>query len=157
MPLVFDTEFARRAGENFAPVIGAPWFEVMEFGIGDTEKSIAVPPGTIITNIHVICVALRNTGTSASLQVGDETDPDGYFTAVDLKATDLLAGQSINFYAPGGQNGAYLLTPGSGGHVLSNYYAAADTITATIADTGTAPTTGEHYVVVEMLTFNRTV
>ena len=72
--------------------------------------NITVPAGATILDITVHSVALW-TATSASLEVGKVSDDDdGFFTAVDLKATDLLAGESINLGKTGGVHGAYLIT-----------------------------------------------
>jgi hypothetical protein len=35
-------------------------------------------------------------------------DDDGFYTGVDLKATDLLAGESLSFAQAGGKAGAYI-------------------------------------------------
>lgn len=152
MPILFDTQLARRAGENHPAVIGVPWFEVIHLTTAETSGTISVPVNTFVKDILVHAVALRNTGTSSVLVVGDDDDDDGYYTAVNLKATDLLAGQSISFALTGGKEGAYLVTPDADGYVTNHFYPEGGTITATITDTGTAPTEGEHYIVVELLT-----
>ncbi len=72
--------------------------------------NITIPAGATILDITVHSVALW-TATSASLEVGVVSDDDdGFFTAVDLKATDLLAGESINLGKTGGVHGAYFIT-----------------------------------------------
>ncbi len=72
--------------------------------------NITIPAGATILDITVHAVALW-TATTASLEVGVVSDdPDGFFTAVDLKANDLLAGESINLGKTGGVEGAYLIT-----------------------------------------------
>jgi hypothetical protein len=40
--------------------------------------------------------------------VGDAADPDGFFAATNLKATDLLAGETNNIEHPGGLAGVYI-------------------------------------------------
>jgi hypothetical protein len=72
------------------------------------------------------------------LIVGD-TDDDGFYTAVNLKATDLLAGESLSFALAGGKAGAYI----ANSQVSPRYSATARTITAKATTVGTAPTTGE--------------
>ena len=42
------------------------------------------------------------------MDVGDVADPNGYYAAINLKATDLLAGESISFALAGGKAGAYI-------------------------------------------------
>ncbi len=90
---------------KFAPRAAGTW-------TGD----ILVPARAVIENIIVHVVALVNAATSAAMDVGDYTtaatpvaiDANGFFAAIDLKATDLLAGESIDFYRTGGKQGVYL-------------------------------------------------
>jgi len=110
--------------------------------------SLTVPAGAVLLDIVVHCVALWNQGTSAALIVGDDTDPNGYFDAVDMKATDLLAGESINLVAHGGTAGAYVVGTLPTGHWEARYQAAARTIDAELTTVGTAATTGQ--VVIEV-------
>lgn len=114
-----------------------------EAGAGTYTGAVAVPAGATILDIIVSGVALWAAGTSASLEVGDGTDPDGYYTAVNLKATDLLAGESLSFALSGGKAGAYI----ANSQVSPRYAAAARTITATVVSVG-AGTTGRTRVTV---------
>lgn len=66
--------------------------------------SVTVPAGAYLIEVAVHAVALWDTGTSATGKVGDVADDDGIFTGIDLKATDLLAGETIG--AAGGRNTA---------------------------------------------------
>jgi len=77
-------------------------------GDGIYTGTIALPAGSRIIDIGVDGQVLWNSGTSASLIVGDGVDPDGFFTATDLKAVDLLAGEINNIEHPGGKAGAYI-------------------------------------------------
>lgn len=95
--------------------------------------SAALPAGATLHDIIVNGVALWDTGTSATLKVGDGTDDDGYYTAVNLKATDLLAGESISFALAGGKAGAYI----ANSQVSPRYAAAARTIAAVVTTVGT--------------------
>lgn len=70
--------------------------------------TIPLPAGARIIDIGVDGKTLWNAATSASIIVGDDVDPDGFFTATDLKATDLLAGEINNLEHPGGKAGAYI-------------------------------------------------
>ena len=115
-----------------------------EDGAGTYTGTVAVPAGATVLDVQVHAVALWAAATSASLEVGDATDADGFWTAVNLKATDLLAGEGLTFAARGStEAGAYLPS----GHVLSTYSAAARTITATVVSVG-AGTTGRTRVLV---------
>ncbi len=84
--------------------------------------------------------------------MGDTTDPDGFFTGVDLKATDLVVGEMLSVKGSdlwGGQEGAYLdAASGRRGPTTSNfglsYVAGANilfTVTAGAADGSTGRTT----------------
>lgn len=117
--------------------------------------SFTIPAGAILHNIRVIPKVLWN-GTSASLDVGDTADPNGYFASVDLKATDLLVGEvlaSANDDLWGGKNGAYLnATSGQRGPTSTNfgqYYAAGSTITAVVTPGAADGTAGRTVVEVE--------
>lgn len=79
-----------------------------EQGAGTYTGTINVPPGSIILDVAVHGEALWDAATSASMTVGDDADPDGFFAATDLKATDLLAGETNNIEHPGGKAGAYI-------------------------------------------------
>ena len=114
--------------------------------------AIAVPAGAWITDIIVQAEALWTAATSASLEVGDGDDPDGFYTAVDLKATDLIVSggkQTISFATTGGVEGAYLV--GSATHWTGLYNASARTITATIAKVGSG-TAGRTRMIVVYVT-----
>jgi hypothetical protein len=119
------------AASGFAGVV-AKEVTYTENGAGTYTGAVSVPAGATILDIIVNGVALWTAGTSASMEVGDGTDPDGYFTAVDLKATDLLAGESISFALAGGQAGAYI----ANSQVSPRYAAAARTITGTVVSVG---------------------
>jgi len=79
-----------------------------EAGAGTYTGTIALPAGSRIIDIGVDGQALWTAGTSASMIVGDDDDDDGFFTATDLKATDLLAGEINNIEHPGGKAGDYI-------------------------------------------------
>lgn len=107
-------------------------------GAGTYTGSVSIPAGATIDDIIVNGVALWNTTTSATLKVGDVADDDGYYTAVDLKATDLLAGESISFALAGGKAGAYI----ANSQVSPRYSATARVISGIITSVGAAGTLG---------------
>jgi hypothetical protein len=74
---------------------------------GTYTASVTVPANSWIIDIRVYGVALWNSATSAALKVGDATVTDGWYTAVDLLATDLLADEVLSFDSAGGKPGAY--------------------------------------------------
>jgi hypothetical protein len=113
-------------------------------GAGVYTASLALPAGATIQDIIVNGVALWDSQTSATMIVGDGTDPDGYYTAIDLKATDLLAGESISFALAGGKAGAYI----ANSQVSPRYNAAAVNIIGEITKVGSSGTAGRTRMVV---------
>lgn len=101
-------------------------------GNGTYTGTISLPAGARIIDIGVDGQVLWNASTSASLIVGDGADNDGFFTATDLNATDLLAGEINNIQHPGGKAGAYIA---SEQRVL--YQATARDVIGVIAQVGT--------------------
>jgi hypothetical protein len=113
-------------------------------GAGVYTGSVTVPAGASILDIIVSGIALWNPATSALLDVGDAGDADGYYTQVDCKATDLLAGESISFALAGGKAGAYI----ANSQVSPRYSASARTISAVLTTVGASGTTGRTRVTV---------
>jgi hypothetical protein len=107
-------------------------------GAGTYTGSVTVPAGATILDIIVNGVALWDTATSATMVVGDATDPDGYFTGVNLKATDLLAGESISFGLAGGKAGAYI----ANSQVSPRYSSAARVISGIVTTVGASGSAG---------------
>jgi hypothetical protein len=114
-----------------------------EDGTGTYTGSVNVPAGATILDIIVNGVALWAAGTSATMIVGDAANDDGYYTAVNLKATDLLAGESISFALAGGKAGAYI----ANSQVSPRYSATARVISGIVTSSG-AGTTGRTRMVV---------
>lgn len=138
----FDTTLGQwlvYTADGWKPAAGVFSSEVTyeEDGAGTYTGSVTVPAGATILDIVVNAVALWNAASSASLKVGDATDDDGYYTAVNLKATDLLAGESISFALAGGKAGAYI----ANSQVSPRYSASARTISGVVTSVG-AGTTG---------------
>ena len=106
-------------------------------GAGVWTGAVVVPAGASILDIIIDGIALWNSQTSATLKVGD-TDDDGFYTAVDLKATDLLAGESLSFALAGGKAGAYI----ANSQVSPRYSAVERTINGIITKVGTSGTAG---------------
>ena len=89
-------------------LVQAQTVKFVEAGAATYTGTISLPAGAIIVDIIVHVEAVWAAGTSASLEVGDSATADGFFTAVDLKATDLVADESVNLTEKdGGVNGAY--------------------------------------------------
>lgn len=120
-----------------------------ENGAGTYTGSVSVPAGATILDIIVHATALWAAATSAAMIVGDAADPNGYYDAIDLKATDLLAGESISFSHQGGQGGAYFA--GTNTHVMNRYSATARVITGEITSVGAGTAGRTRMVVVYVL------
>jgi hypothetical protein len=110
--------------------------------------TIVIPAGSVLLDVAVIPVVLWD-GTSSTLKVGDAADDDGYFTGVNLVATDLILGErlvaSVGSDYWGGKQGAYLTTAGrfgvQSGTGVGGYFAAAGSVIGVVtktAATGTA-------------------
>ena len=112
-------------------------------GAGVWTGTMVLPANSRIIDIGCDGIALWTSQTSASLIVGDGDDPDGFFAATDLKATDLLAGEINNIEHPGGLAGAYLTA-----EARSLYRAAARSVIAEITKVGTTGTAGRTRVYV---------
>jgi hypothetical protein len=106
--------------------------------------AVAMPAGSTLVDVIVNGVALWAAASSATLIVGDGTDPDGFFTGVNLKATDLLAGESLSLALAGGKAGAYI----ANSQVSPRYAAAARSVIAEVTTVGSTGATGRTRVVV---------
>lgn len=107
-----------------------------EAGAGTYTGTVTLPAGSVIVDVIVHAIALWTAGTSATMIVGDAADPNGFFDAVDLKATDLLAAESISFAQTGAKEGADLDDPAAGAHVRRRYLATARNVTGVVTSVG---------------------
>jgi hypothetical protein len=112
-------------------------------GAGVYTGSVTVPAGALILDIKVWSTVLWTATTSATMKVGDATDDDGWFTGVNLKATDLLVGEELNFIQTGGKEGAYLsLTTGARS---AAYSASARVVSFVVTTVGAAGNAGRSF------------
>ncbi len=114
--------------------------------------TVTIPAGAWLHDVRITSSVLW-TGGSAVMDVGDTADPNGYFEAINLKATDLLVGEvlAINGSSQwGGKEGAYLVAAtGRRGPTSSNfgqYYAAGSSILGTITVGTPATTAGRTFM-----------
>jgi hypothetical protein len=107
-------------------------------GAGTYTGSVSLPAGATLHDIIINGVALWDNAGAVTLIAGDATDPDGYYTGVNLKATDLLAGESISFALAGGKAGAYI----ANSQVSPRYSATARDITVSVTSASTGGTAG---------------
>ena len=97
--------------------------------------STIIPAGAYIQDVQVHTDTLWDSGTSATLIVGDSDDDNGFYTGVNAKATDLVANEVLSFYHLGGKEGAYV-TDNNG--VMTQYSSSARTVTAQMTTVGAA-------------------
>jgi hypothetical protein len=135
--------FDQRDSASAASLVRAVEVTFTEAGAGTYTGSVVLPAGATLLDILVNGVVLWAAGTSATMKVGDGADDDGFYTGVDLKATDLLAGESISFALAGGQAGAYI----ANSQVSPRYSASARTISGVVTSVG-AGTDGRTRMVV---------
>lgn len=116
--------------------------------------TVPLPAGAWLHNIQVLSSVLW-TGGTATMKVGDTADDDGYFTGVNLKATDLLVGEVLDTSPStswGGKEGAYLVAAtGQRGPVTTNfgkYYPAGSNITGIVTVGTPATTAGRSHMLV---------
>lgn len=116
----------------------------VENGAGTYGAQFVLPAGSTLLDIIVTAEALWTAATSAALVVGETGAANGFITSTDLKATDLLVGESISIAGgislAGGKSGA-LITAGTNTHVTKRYQDGGAgevdyTITATITSVG---------------------
>mgnify|MGYP003144548619 FL=1 len=97
--------------------------------------STVIPAGSYLLDVQVHADTLWNSGTSAALIVGDSDDPNGFFDAVNLKATDLVDNEVLSFYhyGSGSEDGAYIT---SANGVMTQYSSSARTVSAQVTTVG---------------------
>lgn len=130
----------------------------IENGAGTYIADFVLPAGATLLDIYVEGEALWTAATSAALIVGDLADDDGWLASVNLKATDLLAGESIALSSTqvrGGNAGAYI-TVGTSTHINRRFSQLERTITAKVTSVG-AGTAGRTVVTVLYTGANPTV
>jgi len=122
----------------------------VENGAGTYTADFILPAGSTLYDIVVTAETLWTAATSAALVVGNADDPDGYIASTNLKATDLLVGQSISIGGgtdtAGGLAGADAIV-GTNTHIMDRFYAAESIIAATVTSVG-AGTAGRTRVAV---------
>lgn len=131
-------ELNRLASIGGTPVRSAEVTFTETTGAGVYTGSVTIPAGATILDIIINGVALWTATTSATLKVGDVADDDGFYTAVDLKATDLLAGESLSFALAGGKAGAYI----ANSQVSPRYSASSRVISGIVTTVGAAGNAG---------------
>jgi len=118
-------------------------------GAGTYTGSVTVPGNSWLLDIKIYNTVYWTATTSANLDVGDVATADGWFTQIDLKTTDIVAGadaEVIDFNNPGGTEGAYLVT--ATGERALMYAATARVISGIVVTVGAAGNAGRTRMVV---------
>lgn len=131
-------EMSKLSGITGYPMQSAEITFTETSGAGVWTGTVSLPAGATIHDIIINGVALWTSQTSATMKVGDGVDDDGYYTGIDLKATDLLAGESLSLALAGGKQGAYV----ANSQVSPRYNAAASSVIGVITKVGTSGTAG---------------
>lgn len=125
-------EINRLAGLGGTPIFASEVTFTETAGAGTYTGAVVLPAGATLIDIIINGVALWTNAGACTMKVGD-TDDDGYYTGVDLKATDLLAGESLSFALAGGKAGAYI----ANSQVSPRYSASQRTINGIITTAST--------------------
>jgi len=108
-------------------------------GAGTYSGSVDIPAGATILDVKIRNTAAWTATTSATLIAGDTEDPNGFYDAINLKATDLVVGEELNFENLGGKPGVYLVA--ATGH-RDVYRPSATKVTVEVITVGAAGNAG---------------
>jgi len=133
------------AANSYAEVVGLLSFTETT-GAGVYTGTVTVPAGAIITDIKVWSTVLWTATTSAIMKVGDGVDDDGWYIGIDLKATDLLVNEEINFNNLGGKQGAYIVA--ATGQRSTAYSASSRAVSGIVTTVGGAGNAGRTFMTV---------
>jgi hypothetical protein len=115
-------------------------------GAGTYTGSVTIPAGATIIDVIIHGEAVWTASGAVTMKVGDATDDDGIWTNVNMKATDLTAGQSLSFADTGGKEGAYKVDTAT--QWTTRYSSSARVISGIITAAGTGGTAGRTRMVV---------
>lgn len=138
------TELNKLASIGGTPVVAKRGNFAETAGAGTYTWAMTLPANAVLLDIIVHATSVWTATNSAALEIGDGGDPDGFYTAVNLKATDLLAGESLSFAQAGGKEGAYI----ANSQVSKRRDPSDRTITATVVTVGAAGNGGATSVTV---------
>ena len=144
----FDTTLGQHlvytgSTDGWKPVAGTFAKEVTFTELGGNltyTGSVTIPAGATVLDVIVHATALWDNAGAVTMKVGDATDDDGIYTGVNLKATDLLAGESLSFAQSGGKGGAYNV--GTNTHWTTRYLETARVISGIITAASTGGSAG---------------
>ncbi len=120
---------------------------------GTYNASVTIPAGSYVVDVIVYATALWNSSGACTLIVGDtqsggSPDADGFFTGVDLKATDLLAAEGLSMSGGTGLAGGKIGADVANSQFNRRRLAVERTITATVTTAAASGTTGVTRVIV---------
>jgi len=144
----YDTDLGQQliytgSTDGWKPAAGVFAKEVTFTEVGGAltyTGSVTIPAGATVLDVIVHATALWDNAGAVTMKVGDATDDDGIYTGVNLKATDLLAGESLSFAQSGGKAGAYNV--GTNTHWTTRYLATARVISGIITTASTGGSAG---------------
>ncbi len=116
-------------------------------GAGTYTATVAIPAGATVLDVIWRNGAVWTATTSATLNVGDDDDSDGYYAAVDLKTApvaDVLGGVG------GLSTQASSTGSGDAAGVSGKFCVAARTLTATVVTVGAAGNAGRSRMLVKL-------
>ncbi len=110
-------------------------------GAGTYTATVTIPSGATLVDCRWANIALWTATTSATLNVGDGDDSDGYFIAINVKAAPAAGATGVGSVAGDTGSGAYA--------GLRKNYPSGGTITATVVTVGAAGAAGKSILTVE--------
>jgi hypothetical protein len=134
---------------------GQVLFEEVTFtetaGAGVYTGSVTVPANSWLLDIKIYNLVYWTNNTSATMKVGDAGTDDGWFTAIDLKATDIVDhsggnAEVLDFNNGGGKVGAYYVA--ATGERDQMYASAARVVSGIVTTVGATGTAGRTRMVV---------
>lgn len=132
---------------SVAPVVTEMRTLTETTGAGTYTASITVPAAALILDIKLWSTVLWTAASAATAKIGDVATPDGWFIGVNLKATDLLVGEEINFIQTGGKEGVYLVL--ATGLRNTAYAATARSVSCIVTTTGASGNAGRSFFAVQ--------
>lgn len=112
-------------------------------GSGVYTASVSVPGESWLLDLKFINTAYWDNAGTVVLKAGDATTDDGWFTGINLKATDLVAGtnqETLDFNNAGGKPGGFIVA--ATGERARMYVATARLATGIVTTSSTGGTAG---------------
>ncbi len=135
------------SGGNIVSPVGMIVCETATFtetdGAGTYTATVNIPGNSWLLDLKFINTAYWDNAGTAVLKAGDADTDDGWFTGINLKATDLVAGtdqETLDFNNAGGKPGGYIVA--ATGERARMYYATAHVATGIITTSSTGGSLG---------------